>query len=70
MPDDTVTRRFAQLVRDGMTTRNVSVRKLAEELDLSTNTIENARTGKTSTRLDIAVKLAERLGFDLDQVRG
>lgn len=62
--------RFSRLLREAMTTRDVTVRALAAEIGVAAKTIQDLRDGTSTPGLDLAALLADRLGFDLDQVRG
>lgn len=62
--------KFSALLREAMTTQDKSVRVLADEIGVTPKTIQDLRDGRHTPGLDLAAALADRLGFDLDQVRG
>jgi len=62
--------RFSVLLREAMDQRHKTVRGLAEEIGVTPKTIQDLRDGTSTPGLDLAALLADRLGFDLDQVRG
>ena len=68
MDAEELKQRFGKRVQMLRRQRNMTQEKLAEAIDRSTDTVSNIETGRLSTRIDTAMKLAQTLGVSLSEL--
>ena len=60
--------RFGRRVQALRRMRHMTQEQLAEAIDRSTDTVSNIETGRLSTRIDTAMRLAQTLGVSLSEL--
>ena len=68
MDAEELKQRFGKRVQMLRRQRHMTQEQLAEAIDRSTDTVSNIETGRLSTRIDTAMKLAETLGVSLSEL--
>jgi transcriptional regulator with XRE-family HTH domain len=68
MDAEELKQRFGKRVQMLRRQRNMTQERLAEAIDRSTDTVSNIETGRLSTRIDTAMRLAQTLGVSLSEL--
>lgn len=68
MDAEELKQRFGKRVQSLRRRRDLTQEQLAEAIDRSTDTVSNIETGRLSTRIDTAMRLAETLGVSLSEL--
>jgi transcriptional regulator with XRE-family HTH domain len=68
MDAEELKQRFGKRVQMLRRQRNMTQEQLAEAIDRSTDTVSNIETGRLSTRIDTAMRLAQTLGVSLSEL--